>query len=374
MTALEISKISKILVINPYGIGDVLFTTPLIRTLKKAYPQAEISALLGSRTKEVLAWNPDIKKIYVFNKGCFDSGSKLREIPRLIKLIITLKKIKFDLVLDLSNAPEYGFICKFVFKIPHRIGFNYKNRGRFLTQGINLEGFNDKHIIEYYLDLARIIGLEPQKGKTKFYIDADDQDWAKDFLSSHKIKNRFEPVIAVIPGGGSSWGLDAGYKHWPAESYARLSDMLMDKFKAHVILCGDKTESSIGRMILTLMTKKPIVASGRTSLGQLAALLAECDLVICNDGGPLHVAVAVGAKTLSIFGPVDEKVYGPYPLDEKHQVITSDVDCRPCYRNFKYQKCDHRKCLFNIHIDTILEKVSELLNPDTTSGLEGGEQ
>ena len=357
----KISKISKILVINPYGIGDVLFTTPLIRTLKKAYPQAEISALLGSRTKEVLVSDPDIKKIYVFDKGRFNSGSKFREIPRLIKLIMTLKKIKFDLVLDLSNASEYSLICKLILKIPHRIGFNYKNRGRFLTQSINLEGFNDKHIIEYYLDLARIIGLEPQKEKTKFYINDNDQDWVKDFLLEHHIKDRSRPVIAVIPGGGGSWGPDAGYKHWSVESYARLSDMLMDKFKAHVILCGDKTESSICRMILTLMAKKPIVASGRTSLGQLAALLAECDLVICNDGGPLHIAVAVGAKTLSIFGPVDEKIYGPYPLDENHQVITSDVDCRPCYRNFKYQNCNDRKCLINIRIKAVLEKVSEVL-------------
>jgi len=359
---MNISNISKILIINPYGIGDVLFTTPLIRAMKKAYPLAGISVLLGSRTEEVLASNPFVEKIHIFDKGRFDKGSKLKEIPRLISLISRLKKEKFDIVFDLSNVPEYGLISKLFLKIPHRIGFNYRNRGRFLTQPIDLEGFNSKHIIEYYLDLARQIGIEPEDKAPKFFINEKDKKWAENFVSNHKDPHKREPVIAMVPGGGSSWGPDAAYKHWPVESFARLGDMLVEKFNARIMLCGDKTESSICRIILTLMRNKPVIAYGHTSLGQLAALLAECDLVVCNDGGPLHVAVGVGAKTISIFGPVDERVYGPYPDELRNQVVTADIDCRPCYRNFKYPACDNRKCLSRISIDNVLEKVSGLLS------------
>lgn len=360
-TVTNISKISKILIINPYGIGDVIFTTPLIRSLKKAWPQTKIVALLGSRTRSVLASNPYVDKIYIFDKGRFDQGPKIREITRLIKLIRALKQENFDLAIDLSNAPEYGLVSKLILKIPHRIGFNYHYRGRFLTQCVEIEGFSDKHIIEYYLDLAREIGIKPEDKTPQFFIDKNDRNWAQDFLSSNQLdKNHI--LVALIPGGGSSWGQDAVYKHWPPEYFARLGDALVDKFRAQVILCGDTDEAPLCRRLLTLMNHKPIVAYGRTSLGQLAALLAECDLVVSNDGGPLHIAVSVGTKTVSIFGPVDEHVYGPYPPDRRHQVITSSVGCRPCYRHFKYPACQDRVCLSGIKVETVVKKIADLIS------------
>jgi ADP-heptose:LPS heptosyltransferase len=89
----------------------------------------------------------------------------------------------------------------------------------------------------------------------------------------------------------------------------------------------------------------------------MAALFGKCRMVICSEGGPLHIAVSQGVKTISIFGPVDEKTHGPYPKSEKNIVLTSDISCRPCYRKFKLPECDTRKCLEDVSVDTVLERI-----------------
>ena len=99
---------------------------------------------------------------------------------------------------------------------------------------------------------------------------------------------------------------------------------------------------------------------GKTTLGQTAAMLRLADLAIMNDGGPLHMAVAVGAKTVSIFGPVDDRVYGPYP-PAGHKVVAAPVACRPCYRRFRRAQCDHVSCLKQIEVEDVLAKAGAFL-------------
>ena len=89
--------------------------------------------------------------------------------------------------------------------------------------------------------------------------------------------------------------------------------------------------------------------------------------MLTNDGGPLHMAVALGVKTVSIFGPVDDKVYGSYPPSEKHTVIKKDLPCRPCYYNFKIPVCEQDKyCLKGISADEVFNSVKNILNMEVS--------
>jgi len=91
-------------------------------------------------------------------------------------------------------------------------------------------------------------------------------------------------------------------------------------------------------------------------------ILTRCTLVVTNEGGPLHMAVALGVKTVSLFGPVDEKTYGPYSMNDDHIVVSrKDVGCRPCYKKFKYNNCEKRLCLDSITVDEVLEAAERLL-------------
>ena len=114
------------------------------------------------------------------------------------------------------------------------------------------------------------------------------------------------------------------------------------------------------------MRHRPVDLSGQTNLGQFVSLLARLNLVICNDGGPLHLAVSQGVKTVSIFGPVDPRVYGPYPAEpDRHRVILNEeLRCRPCYHQFRLPPCPYeRACLTSISVDDVLEACEAMLAP-----------
>ncbi|MCK4518944.1 MAG: lipopolysaccharide heptosyltransferase II, partial [Candidatus Omnitrophica bacterium] len=351
--------------VNPYGIGDVLFTTPLLSNLRRAYPDIFLAVLLGSRTKEVLENNGDVNKIYVFDKGKFDSLSRINAFRMLYDLIKELRPERFNLLIDLSNSSQYGFISKFFLRVPRRVGFNYRKRGRFLTDRIELKGYREKHVVEYYLDLIRHLGINVRPEKLKFSVSASSLNWAKVFLKNSGIKPD-DLLIGIVPGGGSSWAKDAVYKRWPAEKFSRTADRLIDELEAKVIIMGDSSEKELCREVMGLMKNKAFSACGETTLPEFAALCGLSRLIICNDGGPLHVAVSREVPTVSLFGPVDERIYGPYPDEAKNCVVKKNLNCRPCYNDFRFKACPGKDCLRLIGVDEVYEKVKTLLLQHTS--------
>jgi len=268
--------------------------------------------------------------------------SKLKALKKFLSFLREIKNEKIDIAFDLSLGYQYSLFFKLI-GIPDRIGFNYKNRGRFLTKKMDFSGFKDKPIAEYYLELAMMAGLEIMNFSTNIWLGKEDETFANNFLKS--IRHDRDIVFGISPGGGVSFGTEKiGFKRWDSEHFAELADKLIDNLNSEVIFIWGPGEEELIRKIVSLMKNKPRIAP-HTTLAQMAALMKKCDMVICNDSGPLHVATAAGAKTISIFGPSDEKVYGPYPPDKKHLVVTKDLDCRPCYKKFRLPNCENRACL-----------------------------
>jgi lipopolysaccharide heptosyltransferase II len=351
---------SKILVINPYGIGDVLFATPLLSNLKASFPQGKIGIVLGSRTKQILESNTDVDNIYIFDKGHFDKLSFFKKWQYLIEFCNLIKKEKYELLIDLSNSSQYGFVSKFFLKIPQRIGFNYRGRGQHLTDKISLDGFCDKHVADYYLSLLNLIGICPVKKDLKFPLKQDVIDKVAVYLAGKGVeKGNF--LIVLVPAGGRSWSEKAVYKQWPQDKYAQLADRLISELKARIIIAGAEADKEICYNVLNLMQLKKAEVIINFSILEFAALCNLSDLVICNDGGPLHVAISQKTPTISFFGPVDEKVYGPYSSQEIHAVITNEINCRPCYQKFRFNECGRKDCLNLISVDEAFKKAKEIL-------------
>ena len=351
----------KILCINPYGIGDVLFTTPVISNLRRSYPDAFIAYLANRRAADFLQSNPDIQQVFIYERDEFVDiyrKSPLKFGQKWFALFKSIKQEGFDLVLDLSLNSTFGFLTA-ACGIPRRVGFNYRQRGRFLTDKIPFIGYEDKHIIEYNLDLLRHLRIPAVTTRMSLPIPAKDVQWAQDWLLENKIDSA-RPLIAVVAGGGASWGKDARYRRWGAAKYADLLDKIIENCDAAIILLGDQQEEELSRQVVSLAHFPLYSAVGKTSLPGMAALFAECCLAIVNDAGPLHVAVAVGVKTISIFGPVDPHIYGPYP-GEEHLVVHKDLPCQPCYRRFRMARCEHISCLRDLSVEEVYRKVKGAL-------------
>lgn len=353
----------KFLIINPFGIGDVLFTTPAICAIKDNYPDAFIGYWCNERVEGLLKNNPYIDKIFAFSMGDFKrvrSDSYLEAVSRLIKTLRDIRREKFDISLDFSSEHRYSLLAK-ILGIKRRVGFNYKNRGRFLTDKIDTYGYSSKHVVEYYLDLLKPLGITPKDNNLELKITEINRAKAQSILTRLKVDPR-ELLVGIAPGAGGSWGKDAALKHWPAIKYAQLAQELANNFKCKIILLGDDSEKPIADIISAAVKGKVADLVGKTSLEELAAIIEKLNILITNDGGPLHIARALGVKTVSIFGPVDDLVYGPYPKSTKHIVIKEDVSCQPCYQDFKMPICDKdRECLKNISVDKVFSAIRSLI-------------
>ena len=349
---------TKILLINPYGIGAVLFTTPVVSNLRKSYPKAFIGYIANLRALPVVESNPKINHVYVYERDEFKE-----DLARCwLGLFGEIRRQKFDVVFDFSLNASFGFLSM-ACGIKKRIGYDYRGRGRFLTDKIQLEGYEAKHVVEYYLDLLAKLDVPVRNRSLELCIDQQHQQWAQDWIKLKGIPSH-RPTIAVIAGGGASWGKDATHKRWPAGQYALLVDKIIAKSNSAVILMGDQKEQPLCQELARQCSYPVFDAVGGTTLLQMAALLQRCRLAIVNDGGPLHVAVACGVKTVSIFGPVDPIVYGPYPSSglalstvEGHVVIQKGLPCQPCYRQFRRAACDHISCLRDLSVEEVFKQL-----------------
>lgn len=353
----------KILIINPFGIGDVLFTTPIIHTIKDALPGIKIGYLCNRRTAPILENNPYIDSIFVYERDEFEAVRKRSYFSWIKKIIVYLNQIKkerFDVALDFSLNTQYGFFSWYA-GIKHRIGYDFRRRGRFLTKKIKLSGYRREHIVEYYAELLRYLGLDLGYKKLELYLKQEDVKQAERILCE-KLKDPSHLLVGIVPGAGMSWGKDAHLKRWPPENFAKLADKIIENYRAMIIIMGDFSEKEIAKRFLEEMNYAAVDLTGETSLGVFAALLSKTKLVITNDGGPLHMAVALGINTVSIFGPVDEVVYGPYPGSINDIVIKRDIDCRPCYQKFRLPDCfRNRECINSISVDEVFAAVRRLL-------------
>ncbi len=353
----------KYLVVNSFGIGDVLFTSGIIREIKSASQDNRVSYWCNLRVKEVMENNPRLDKVFALSRGDLKNiyrQSPLRALKEFLTLITGIKKERFDTLIDFSLDHRYCLLAK-ILGIKKRIGFNYKNRGRFLTEKIDIVAYDKQHIVEYYLKVLGLLNIQP-KSKALEVFSAEKNDRAACHLFLKNGIGDTDIVVGIAAGAGASWGKNAGLKRWPAIKYAQACDQIAENCHAKIILLGDTSEKPIAEVICAAMKNKPIDLTGKLGLGELLAIIKKLNLLVTNDGGPLHIAVASNVKTVSIFGPVDEKVYGPYPASVNHTIITSGADCRPCYRNFKMEPCDKdRQCIYSLDSETVFQAVRRQL-------------
>jgi lipopolysaccharide heptosyltransferase II len=325
----------KIIVIQPYGIGDAIFMLPLLKALKTQKQVERIDVLLGSRTKPIIENCPYVDNILIIDKDKWKSQGNLRTLLDKCGFLLKLGKTRYSILIDVSMQPEYSFWAKFYLRIPVRIGFNYKKRGRFLTHSVDLpkEGFVKKHIIEYYVDMAALIGVDIKDKKPELKIPTAVTNSIKAFLGTQGVLPH--NYIVIAPGGGVTWGREGAFRHWPLDYFAQLTALIRKICVFdNVVVIGTNSESPMGEK-LEKQVKGLINLCGKTSIPEAGAVLKMAKFFIAGDGGLVHLAVSQDTPVITFYGPPDPNVYGPYPLNEKIAVMAKNINCRPCYKNFR---------------------------------------
>ena len=353
----------RVLIIHPFGLGDALFMSPVIRSLKENGTK-QIDLLLGSRTRELFEHNPHVNQIFEWDKSpVLEIQEKWNRFKKLAKLFWVLWNRHYQIVIDFSPSAQYAFLSWILFWIPIRIGFNFKGHGIFLTHKVELpDGYARKSVVEYYLELLSFLGVVPQRKQPELFLTDEDEKEAERILEELGI-DASRGILAVAPGGGESWGKDARLKRWPVEYFAKLIRDLCQSYPSHIehiLILGGQNEYALGSQLLEAFKGLPAHnLCGKTAIRVSAAMVRKASCFIGNDGGLVHMAHVLGAPLIAIYGPVDPVVYGPYPADSKALLITrTGPACRPCYQRFRYQaECAGVECLRELTADHVFKLI-----------------
>jgi lipopolysaccharide heptosyltransferase II len=358
------TKISKILIFNPFGIGDVLFTTPLVRNLRENLKNIAISYLCNRRTYPLLKNNIFLERVLIFEKDEWRKlarESKVCFVKNLLLFFDKIRRERFDVVFDLSLNAQYGFFFRMA-GIKTIIGFNFKGRGRFLTHKIDIPyGYRGKHVARYYLDLLKFLNIAPKDYKFDLFLSDVSLEKVRKILKMNDLNND-DFIVGVCPGSGDSWQRTAYFKRWPEDNFLKLCKLLQEERKAKIVLFGSDGEIPLCDYIFSNMEVKPLNLCGKISLEEFVSFVYFCNLIITNDGGPFHISQALGKKVVVFFGPVDSKVYGSYPGRDNCFIFKKDISCRPCYERFKFPGCVlDKKCLREIKVGDVFSFIEKII-------------
>ena len=204
------------------------------------------------------------------------------------------------LIFELFLMPLLAYFMK----IHVRVGIDVKGEGFALTRKVKYK--DDRHIIDYGLEMAKLIGVKDNDRDMDIFLSKKDENFADEFFK--KIKGK---TIGIFAGGGKKLNIDEEGKRWPKERFAEVCKYLIKK-GFNLILFGGKTDKEISDFIVKDVNSNKIFDStGKTNLKEAGALIKRCKLFICNDSSLLHIAAAVGTKTLCIFGATDPKRIKP---------------------------------------------------------------
>lgn len=356
-------SLKRVLVVHPYGLGDFLFVTPVLRALRLIPSVEKVDLLLGSRTSEIARENPHVDEIFVADKGRYQKQARRETFREVMELGRQLRSRRYDLMLDYSLRSEYAVAARFL-GIRRIAGFNYKRRGFFHNCRVALpEGFSGKPAVEIYSSLAEAAGIRVEDRWMEFYLNDEARQSAFQKWTAKTGRNETGRFLFVSPGGGESWGKDAHFKQWPVSFFADLGARICGESGLDgVVLLGAPGEKPLSDSLKNLLRVPCYDFTGELSVLESGALLERAALFLGNDGGLMHMAHALRVPLAAFFGPVDPAVYGPWPASPKAvTLVYQDLACRPCYRRFRYNSaCEKRECLQELSPDEAWRQLKAL--------------
>ncbi len=354
-----------ILVIKLCCIGDLVFLLPTLQAIKSTYPKVKITYLCSSWIKELVEQVSYVDEVIVYDVP-FLKNSFFKKIISTINLYFEIRSKKFDAVFIFHRNVLFSVFC-WLAGIKQRLGFENK-LSFLLTDDVKFD--STKFEAERYLDVIGKFGINSADETAEFVPSELNIKLVNEKLFKYSLKET-DTLIGIIPGGGENPGTSMSIKRWDIENYSNLCKKILANSVNKIVLLGNNNDNNlcedIGRDV-KVYQNRIINLAGKFSLGELPALLKRCDLVIGVDTGPVHIANAVGVKTLFLFGPSDPRLVAP--KNSKSLYIWKQVHCSPCYtpdsvtqkKNFVGKtfvcRTGTHECMKNISVDEVFQNIN----------------
>jgi heptosyltransferase I len=372
---LQSAEFSRILLIKPSALGDVVHTIPLLVKLRARYPRARIDWLITPENAEIVRSHPALSNVVLFARRDFSKrGRRWHAVVAFLDLLKQIRRAKYDLVVDMHGQVRSAFFT-LISGARVRIGFDRPIK-RSVTvsaehdlKNVPSHGWRgaregswiaythripiptlDVHAIDRYLWVAPLLGLDDDPPGLTIYLSSETIRNVERLLEEHGVPAS-KPLVVLVPG--TIWET----KHWTIEGFAGVArQFLGDGFA--VALAGTKRDQQRCRQIAAAAPGTSDL-SGKTTPAELAALIRRAEVAVTNDSGSMHVAASLGKPMVSVFGPTNPVHIGPYQRPES--VVRVDLPCSPCnYRRLSQCPFDHA-CMKQVTSAMVLERARKIL-------------
>ena len=329
----------KILIIRFSSIGDIVITSPVIRCVRKKFPDASVHFLTKKEYSSIVSGNPYLNEVRILKEN-------------LSETITEVKNENYDLVIDLHKNIRTQAIR--IFSGAKWISFDKLNIEKWLLTNFKINQLPKKHLVDRYFDGLKQIGVENDGEGLDYFLNEEDA----------RIVTNFE----FTQQNFITWAIGAKHKtkQFPAEKIAAVLSRPELKGKT-VVLVGGREDSEKAKEITDFVQSNDLYdMTGKLTIGQSAAMIQKSSLLITNDTGMMHIAAALKKPIISIWGSTIPE-FGMYPYygnkTVQHEYIQTDsnLSCRPCSK-LGFDKCPkgHFKCMNEIKPEVIAQALLRL--------------
>jgi len=329
----------RILIVRPSALGDVCRTVPALVMLRAAHPDAIIHWLVHEDFAQAVQHHPALSEVIAFPRKRFAHAWRHpRVAAEALRWSRQLADNQYDLAFDLQGLFRSGLFTWFS-RAPRRIGFADAREGAIFGYNITHQVDSNAHTVDRMVGLLGVHGYEPSHDLHLHLGDAD-RAWRDAQFNG--------PYVCIAPT--ARWRC----KCWPIERYADVARRLVHRGRRIVVLAAPRER----QWIQPLLDVDPSIQCPQTTVGQLCAVIAGAQLLICNDSAPLHIAVGFDRPIVTLFGPTDPNFVGPYGrMDAVIQPDNITAEDMARYRRHK----DDPSLIARIDVDTVWQRVEALL-------------
>jgi len=308
--------LEKVLVLQTSFLGDTLLSLPLLSEIKRRFPQTKLSLLCSPMGKELLQDHPGIDEIIVDDKRGADKGWR-----GMWRKAEELRAMGFGTALSPHKSLRSALLL-WLAAIPCRVGFKQSKGWFFFHQRVKRDA--GRHDVERNLSVLQAFGIKPEDCDRDLTLPVNDAARQSVDRLLRSLDVSLDKVIVGV-NAGSVWPT----KRWTAGGFARVIDLIKQKYDCDVLLFGGPEDAEINSRIQERCGAAAVNLAGKLSLRELAAAVSLCKVFITNDSGPMHVAVACHVATVAIFCATIPAL-GFYPYSSKAIVVEKRLSCRPC--------------------------------------------
>lgn len=340
----------KILIVNFWGLGDVVLSMPAIHAIRRLFPRAALSLAGRSGAVEILRGEPILDQ--VISIPFTERSTMLGDLSNIAGAIQTIRAMRIDLLINLSSfltpvsylrSSIFNYLCR----AQRIVGGDWRDCQTVLPRHESVQYRVLLHESEMKFRIARRLLPKPANIVPTL---TPRQDWCNQ-LPALRRNSGAHHLIGLVPGGSRP------SRQWPIQCFVQCAKHLSQDPRVQLVILGSPRETPLAHQIMAACGSNPIDLCGTVETSLLPTLINNLDLVISNDCGPMHVAAAVGTPLVAILGSESPTRYAPIVSPMKSTIFYRSYQCSPCLRI----TCSHQSCMSWIHPEAVAHAALQLL-------------